>query len=291
MSQLITQAFVQQFKGNVVMLYQQRDSKLAGTVREEGITGDAHYFERLGPTEMVEKLVRHADTQYVDSQHSRRKLTIRDFEWADLVDKQDKIRLLISPESEYAQNAANAMRRNYDRLVIEAFTADAASGPAGATAVTFTSEALFDTDISAAAADSDDIRAAKAAFDNADIDEDDRYALVTPDTIQQLLADTKVISSDFNTLKALAAGGLGDQTWMGFKWKVSTLCPTVAGDTDRYIFFWHKSAMGIAVGAEPTVRIDELPTKSYAVQVYASRTMGATRVQGGVGRFRVKVGG
>src|SRR5262245_28482815 len=117
MSQLITQAFVQQFRGNVIMLYQQLDSKLRGTVREESITGEAFYFERLGPTEMVERLSRHADTPQVDSVHTRRKVTIRDFEWADLVDKQDKIRLLISPESEYAQNAASAARRNYDRLV------------------------------------------------------------------------------------------------------------------------------------------------------------------------------
>ena len=289
MSSLITQAFVQQYKANVIMLYQQKDSKLRGTVREEPLTGEAHYFERLGPTEMVERLVRHQDTQYVDSQHSRRKVGIRDFTWADLVDKQDKIRLLIDPQSEYAQNAARAMHRNYDRLVIEAFTADAASGPSGATAVTFASEALFDLDVSAAAIDSDDIRTVKAAFDNADIDEDDRYALVTPDTIQQLLADTKVISSDFNTLKALQAGGLGEGTWMGFKWKVSTLCPSAAGG-DRYIFFWHRSAMGIAVGADPMVRIDELPTKDYSVQVYACRTMGATRVQAGVGRLQVKAG-
>lgn len=288
MSNLITQAFVQQFRGNVINLYQQGDSKLRGTVREETLNGDAHYFERLAPTETVEKVTRHGDTPLVESQHSRRKVTMTDHEWADLVDQQDKIRILINPESEYAQNAAMAFNRRYDRIIIAAFTADAASGPAGATAVTFASEDLFDTDVSGADVDNEDILAAKFAFDNADIPEDNRHALVTPGFWNQLLKDTKVISSDFNTVKALAAGGLQGQQWMGFHWHTSTLCPTVTGDTDRYIFFWDKAAMGAVVGQNPVTRITERPDKSYAVQVYMSMTMGATRIQGGVGRLQIK---
>jgi hypothetical protein len=287
MSQQITSAMVQQFKGNVITLFQQGEAKLRGTVRQEPLVGEAHYFERLAPTEAVEKTTRHGDTPLIESEHSRRKLTLRDFEWADLVDQQDKIRLLINPESEYAQNAAKAMNRRYDRLVIEAFTADSLSGKSGATAVTFATEKLFDTDISAAAMDSDDVITAKAAFDNADIPESDRYALVHPGAMLAMLSDTKIISSDYNTIKALAQGGLKGAPWMGFNWIVSTLVPTVAGDTDRYIFFWHKESMGIAVPAEPTTEISRRDDKSYATQVYVAMTMGATRIQAGVGRFRV----
>jgi hypothetical protein len=284
----ITEAQVQQYKANVIHLYQQMESKLRGTTRYETLKGEAHFFERLAPSEMEERTTQHGDTPLGEGDWSRRKVTLRDFEWARLVDNQDKIRLLVSPESEYAINAAKAMNRNYDRIVIEAFTADAFAGKAGQTPVTFASEALFDLDISAAIADSDDVRTVKAAFDNAEIPEEDRYALVTPDFILQLLADTKVISSDFNTVKALADGKL-NTTWMSFKWIVSTLCPLAAGG-DRFCLFWHKDAMGAVTGAEPNVRMSERDDKSYAVQVYASRTMGATRIQPGVGRLQVKAG-
>ncbi len=285
---IISEANVQQYKANVIHLYQQAESKLRGTTRYETLVGEAHYFERLAASEMVERVTRNGDTPVEDADHSRRKVTLRDFEWARLVDQVEKIRLLISPESEYAVNAAKAMARNYDRVVIESLTADAFAGKTGQTAVTFASEKLFDLDISVAAADSDDIRTVKAAFDNAEIPEEDRYALVTPDFIQQLLADTKVSSSDFNTIKALAAGSLPG-TWMSFKWIMSTLCPDAAGG-DRFCLFWHKDAVGAVTGAEPNVRMSERDDKSYSVQVYASRTMGSTRIQNGVGRLQVKAG-
>ena len=43
-----------------------------------------------------------------------------DFDWADLIDQEDKVRMLISPQSEYAQAGAWAMGRAMDDAIIDA---------------------------------------------------------------------------------------------------------------------------------------------------------------------------
>ena len=106
MSTQITTAFVEQYKSNVFHLAQQKGSKLRDAVRTESIVGKSHFFERIGSTAAVKRTSRHADTPRVDTPHSRRKVTMDDYDWADLIDDTDKVRLLISPQSEYAKAGA-----------------------------------------------------------------------------------------------------------------------------------------------------------------------------------------
>ena len=219
----VEQARVLQFKANVTHLYQQTPAKLRGTFREESLIGKAHFFERLGTEAAVLKTSRHADTVLLDPAHTRRMVVPGDYVWNALVDNQDKIRLLIDPNSEYAIAAARALQRAQDDVYIAAFAADAATGESGATAVTFATEKAGDVDISAAAAKTTDVLTVKKALDGGDVDMDERYACVHPSYITQLLANTTapiVSSSDYNTIKALVQGSL--DTWVGFKWITTT---------------------------------------------------------------------
>ncbi len=275
MSQQITVSFVSQFTTNVTALYQQNGSKLKGSVREETLNGKQYFFERLASTAAVKRTTRHADTPQVDSPHSRRMVTAGDFEWADLVDQQDKIRLLINPESAYAVNAAKALGRAYDDEVIVALDGDAFAGETGTTVVTFASEKAGDEDFSAAAMTNDNLLKIKKDLDDQDVDDDGRYILVSPAILNQLLRDTKVSSADFNTVKALVKGEL--DSYAGFKFIRTTRLPSPAANM-RYGFAWHVNSMGIAVGKDITTRISERDDKSYATQVYACMTMGATRI-------------
>ena len=109
MSQQIPTAYVQSYGGNVIALYQQADSKLQGAVREEPMKAKAHYFDRIEPTAAVLKTVRHGATPIVDTPHSRRMVVMADYEWADLIDPQDELRILIDPKSQYAINAVKAL--------------------------------------------------------------------------------------------------------------------------------------------------------------------------------------
>lgn len=285
----VEQARVLQFKANVTHLYQQTGAKLRGTFREETLTGKAHFFERLGTEAAVLKTARHADTVLLDPAHTRRMVVPADYVWNALVDQQDKIRLLIDPNSEYAIAAANALKRAQDDSYIAAFTADAATGESGGTAVAFGSDsAAGDVDVSAAAVTTVNILAIKKALDNGDVPSEDRYAAVMPSVITQLLSNSTAplaASSDYNTIKALVMGDL--DTWCGFKWITTTRCPLAAA-TDFYTFFWQKQSMGAAIAKEIMARLSERADKDYATQSYACMTIGATRIQGpGVYRLRI----
>src|SRR5262245_23818127 len=116
MSSQITTAHVQQYSSNVMHLFQQQASIFRGNVRERPCTGKVDFWDRLGRTAALELTTRHADTQYVDTPHSRRRCTISDWVVADLVDEQDIIRVLIDPKGEYARSHAMALARKYDDL-------------------------------------------------------------------------------------------------------------------------------------------------------------------------------
>jgi hypothetical protein len=273
MSFTITQAFVSQYKANVTMLYQQNGSKLRGTVREESLTGKAHFFERIGATAAQVRVTRHGDTPLISTPHSRRMVTPLDYEWADLVDQQDKIRILINPESEYAQNASMALGRAFDSAVIAAFNGNAFAGDSGQTTVALPSSQLIvngGTGFTMAK-----LRQAKLILDNANVPDEERYLVYSPRALYNLLGDTQVTSADFNSVKALVDGQL--DTYLGFKFVKTTLLP-LSGNI-RSCFAYHKNAMGIAVNADIMTRINERPDKSYAVQVYVCGTWGATRIQ------------
>ena len=140
MSVQITTAFVEQYKSNVFHLAQQKGSKLRDAVRSETVTGKSHFFERIGDTAALKRTSRHSDTPRVDTPHSRRKVTMDDYDWADLVDQEDKVRMLISPQSEYAQAGAWAMGRAMDDAIIAAATGTAYGGVSGGTSVSLPSK-------------------------------------------------------------------------------------------------------------------------------------------------------
>ena len=102
MSNQITTAFVQQYSNNVQMLSQQKGSLLRGVVDVESVNGKHAYFERIGQVSAQKRVSRHSDTPQIDTPHSRRRISMADYEWADLIDQQDRVRTLIDPTSQYA---------------------------------------------------------------------------------------------------------------------------------------------------------------------------------------------
>lgn len=105
MSDQITTAFVQQYKGTLYNLVQQKGSRLREAVTVEAVNGEYGYFDQIGATAAIERTSRHSDSPLVNTPHSRRQVTMRDFEWGDLIDNPDKVRLLVDPSSSYLQSA------------------------------------------------------------------------------------------------------------------------------------------------------------------------------------------
>lgn len=270
MPNTISQAFVEQYKGNVIHLAEQQGSRLRGTTMEESVTGEKYHFERVGNVAAQLKTTRHSDTPVMDIPHSRRTGSMSDYEWADLVDKEDKVRMLISPESAYAKAGANAMGKAWDSLILTAALGNATDGdgasialPAGQKIAAATTGMTIDK-----------LLTAREIMDGNEAD-DERFLIVSAAQVTELLNSTEIKSADYNTVKALAAGQI--DSFMGFKFIRSQLVAKAAGV--RSCVAYDKSAIGLAIGADVTTEIDRRSDKSYAHQVYLSFTGGATRIE------------
>ena len=275
MSSQITTAFVEQYSANIQMLSQQMGSLLRDAVRIESIVGKDAYFDQIGKVTAQLKVSRHSDTPQIDTPHSRRRCSLADYEFADLIDQQDKVRLLIDPTSSYAKAAAYAMGRAMDDVIITAALGTANTGVAGGTPV-----ALPAGNIVAAGGAGMTIAklaSAKQILDAGDVDPSiKRHIVVSPTEISDLLNSTTVTSSDFNTVKALVQGEI--DSFMGFKFHVSNrLVDNAAGNTQCIAFA--EDGILLGVGKDVTARIDERSDKSYATQVYYCQTIGATRME------------
>jgi len=275
MSTQITTAFVEQYKSNVLHLAQQKGSRLRDTVRFESVTGKNHFFERIGSVSAQKRTSRHSDTPRMDTPHSRRRVSMDDYDWADLIDQEDKVRMLITPQSEYAMAGANAMGRAMDTAIIEAAVGNAYGGAAGGTTIALPSaQKVVHGSAGLTVAK---LLSAKEILDGADVDpEEERFCILSAKQVTDLLNTTEVKSSDYNTVKALAQGQL--DTFLGFKFIRSERLGTDTNG-DRQVTVYNKSGLGLAMGSEIQTRISERDDKNYATQVFLSMTIGATRVE------------
>ena len=275
MSVQITTAFVEQYKSNVFHLAQQKGSRLRDAVRTETVNGKAHYFERIGTTAALKRTSRHSDTPRVDTPHSRRRVTMEDYDWADLIDNEDKVRMLISPESEYAQAGAWAMGRAMDDAIIDAASGNAFGGVAGGTTVALPSGQKIAH--GSAGLSVTKLIEAKEILDANSVDpEEARFCVVTSKQLSDLLAITQITSADFNSVKALVQGDI--DTFLGFRF-IRTERLDTNSSSNRLVLAFAQSGIGLAVGQDVQTRISERADKNYATQVFLSMTIGATRIE------------
>jgi len=274
MSTEITTAFSQQFSANVQLLSQQMGSVLRGGVDEESVVGEKAFFDQVGAAAAVKRTSRHTDTPLVETPHSRRQVTMESYEWGDLIDDADKVRMLIDPTSTYARAAAAAIGRSMDDAIITAATGTSLTGKAGGTSTSMDS----DNQIANGSADMTIAKLiqAKKILDDGSVDPSiPRHIAVGPDQIEALLNTTSVTSSDFNTVKALVQGEI--DTFLGFQFHMSTRL--AKSGNIRTCFAWAQDGLKLAVGKDVMARIDERADKSYSTQVYYCATFGATRME------------
>jgi len=262
----------------------------------ESVTGDTMYVERIGPKDAQLRGARHGATPISDADHTRRKLTMADYVVpADIIDKPDKLKMLIDPQSAYVQNQTFSLNRQIDDCIIAALFGAAYGGHEGGTTinnydvgecrlvessgviVTAGSDwsDTVETDLTIAK-----LLTCKELLDDAEIDDErQRYFLTNPHNINALLNTTEVKSADYNTVKALAQGQI--DTFMGFKFIKSTRLP--ADDTDTgatKCAAFAQDAIVLAIAEEPNVNVDLRPDLLNSIQVFSTLSIGATRVEG-----------
>jgi hypothetical protein len=297
MSQQITTARVMQYKSEIMMLSQQKGSKLQEAVRKESQVGKSAFYDRLGAATAVEKVSRHSDTPQIDSAHSRRRVTLKDYVWADLIDKEDLRRLLENPSGKYAEAAAWAMGRKKDDLIIAAADGSAYGDEDGSTVVAHPNSQKYaaNNGTNLSGLNVITLRGVKKILDANDVDESiPRHAAINAEGLSSLLGETAITSADFNTVKALVQGEVN--TFMGFNFhrlerlqsQVDALSGSgttgAVGSGSSLIgktrsIFWAMDGLLLATAEDIEVKIEPRPDKNYATQVFASMGIGATRLE------------
>jgi len=276
----ISTAFVKQFGSNLDFLVQQKGSLLRNAVRMETVVGEEAYFDQLASTAAQKKTTRNSDTPLIKSDHRRRRVTMYDYEWADLIDKEDKLKMLIDPQSDYAINAAWALGRSIDDAIIEAYSGTAYAGKAGGTSTAFTAANIVSC--GATGMSLQKLLDGKEILDGYDVDpNEERYVVVTAKQLSDLLNISEIKDADYNTVRALVRGEV--DTFLGFKFIVCNRLASINGGTvaanGRSCLMFVKSGLLLALAKDINTQITQRADKSYATQVYACMGIGATRME------------
>lgn len=284
--------FVQSYSTNVQFLLQAKGGKLADCVTIGTHTGEmASPVEQVGAVKAQQRTVRHGDTPLISTPGDRRWVEPIDWEWADLIDQQDRLRLLIDPQSAYTLNGVMALRRAQDDTVLACLYGTAKTGVKGATAVTFptatnvigpTVGATGNTGLNVAK-----LRAARKKFMSyhVDFDTEELYVLLTSEEHDDLLAETQIINMDYNDRPILMDGRI--DKFLGFRMKNLEFraaefydsSASMGSGTVNYVPAWIKSGVHLGIWNDVVTRVTERPDKSYSTQVYVKGTYGATRIE------------
>lgn len=277
MSDQITNAFVRQFRDDFIHLVQQKGSRLRPTVRDDGeLRGNMAYFDRIGSVEMSKVTGRHTDTPLTNTPHSRRRCILDDYDVADLIDRQDRIRLLLDPTSAYSRNFLWAAGRKMDDVIISALLGNSYSVDddlaASAVALPSSQKILHGS----AALTKPKILQAREILRSSDVDEDEPlYAAIGAQQVTNLLGIDEVVSADYSVKKALIDGK--PAMFMGFMWVPINRLPK--SGTTRSCVFYAGTGAGLAIGEEVMIDIGPRRDKRLATQVYAAMSLGATRTE------------
>jgi hypothetical protein len=283
----------------VSLLAQQDVARIRGRTIEDAITGESAYLEQVAPTAAVKVVARHSDSPIMNTQHLRRRVAPYDYAWGDMVDKLDKVRLLIDPESTYARNAAMAMNRAWDDEIIAAFFGTAYTGHAGGTALTWpngnsesspTTPAGTQVTVSSwtygngsgnAGLTISKLIEAMVALDAAEGDENEpRYAVIQAKQKGNLLATTEATLQEYGVSKESVSALRDGQVTkiVGFE-LIHSERLLLDGSSNRRIPAWRRGAMGMGIAKDISGRIAERPDKRFSMYVYTDMSIGASRLE------------
>lgn len=275
MSNQITEAFVQQFADNFKHVAQQKASRLESCVTiEPNIVGMSKSINRLGQRTATRRIQRHGDTPINDQPHSTRFVDLFDWEDGDMIDDQDKVRMLVDPTSDYVNAMVMALNRSKDDVIITALGGNSRSTTGNVILPSTQKIAVGATGLTKAK-----IIQARKIFRLNEADEEngeELYMAYSAQSLADVLADTTLTSADFLAGQMLQSGTLKGK-WMGFTWVPTERLPKAS--TTRFLYAFTKSGVVLGKAQDITTKVGEDPGKGFNVRVYAKQSIGSVRVE------------
>jgi hypothetical protein len=286
MSLDLVNVYTTQYTSNLALKLQQKVSRLRPHVLTGNHEGElASPVNQLAPFDPQTPAGKFAPLNRTDPSFDTRWVTPIDKELAVLVDKFDKLKVIIDPESDYVKNSASGFGREWDRQIIDAFFATSKTGKTGTGTEAFdTSEHGIAVDFGASA----DIGLTVAKLNKAveifeeqeiDLEEDPASIVISPRQHFDLRQQVEVTSSDFNGKAPVLVKGRVTE-FMGFNIIVSNKLNTVSGDRACPVFV--RSGMYLGMWQDLQHNIShETQLSSQPWQLYSKSSSGATRLEAG----------
>ena len=263
MAVTVTEAFVRQYAAEVKAAYQREGSLLRQAVRiRTGVVGERIYFPKLGKGIATDK-ARHADVVPMNLEHTKAYADMVDKYAPEYIDDLDQVKINWDLRADYARASAWALGRQTDKQII------------GAVEAADTAAAL--SKVQKTNLDLPKLLEISKTMDDNDVPKDgNRWAIINPHQLSQLLQITGATSSDFVSSQLLVTGK-EPAFWMGFRWIVYSgdfFDANGTTDTVSGVFF-HQPSLGLAIGKDVHTQIDWVPQK-VAWLVNSWMSMGAT---------------
>ena len=234
MSISIDNAFVKQFEREVFEAYQRMGSKLRAQVRSKsGVKGSSTVFQKVGAGTASTKST-HGMVPVMNLSHTPVEVTLADYYAGDWIDKLDEFKINHDERQVIANAGAYALGRKTDEQIITALTA-------ATNTVTDTAQGMT----------LDKVLEAFEKLGAADVPDDgQRTAVVGWKQWSQLLAIDEFASADYVGPDQLPFKGTQAKMWLGTLWMPHSGLPINSTTGVRKCFWFHKTAIAHAVGAD-----------------------------------------
>jgi hypothetical protein len=248
----LSNAFVTLFDAEVKQAYQASAMLVPAVRQRRGVEGSTVKFPKVGKGAATLRVAQ-TDVTPLNVGFSSVTCTLQDWNAAEYSDIFSQAKVNFDERSELVKVVASAMGRRQDQLILDAL---AASG----TSLTVSNDiGASDSNMNIAK-----LREAKRLMDKNNVPPDNRHIIIHANGLSNLLSESTVTSSDFNTVKALVQGELN--TYMGFQFHVlgdrSEGGLAIDGSLDRTCFAFHRDALGYAEGIGMRTEINYIAEKT-----------------------------
>jgi hypothetical protein len=247
----LSTAFVTLFDAEVKQAYQ-ANAVLRPAIRvRSGVEGSTYKFPKIGKG-VAQVRIPQSDVTPLNVTYGQVTATLADYIAAEYSDIFMQAKVNFDERSELVKVVAAAIGRRQDQLIVDALVASSTSNTVAS------SVGGANTNMNL-----DKLIAAKKALDAKNVPMDNRHIVIHANNLAGMLGETKVTSSDFNTVKALVQGEIN--TFLGFTFHVvgdrdEGGLPLSSGD--RKVYAFHRDAVGMAEGIAPKTEINYIPEKT-----------------------------
>jgi hypothetical protein len=252
MSVSLSNAFITLFDAEVKQAYQGKAMLVPAVRQRRGVEGSTVKFPKVGKGVATLRIPQ-TDVTPLNVAFSMVTLTLADYNAAEYSDIFSQAKVNFDERQELVQVVAGAMGRRQDQMILDALTASSTS----LTVANSIGGSNTNMNITK-------LREAKRLMDKNNVPPDGRHIIIHANGLANLLSETSVTSSDFNSVKALVQGELN--TFLGFMFHVlgdrSEGGLVIDGSLDRSCFAFHKDAVGYGEGIGMRTEINYVAEKT-----------------------------